>query len=468
MDYVSTRARAPAAGFEDALLAGLAPDGGLYVPRAWPEVSYAEIAAGRGAPYAAVAARIISRFAGETFSNAELCGLCERAYAGFSQPRVAPLRQIGDEDWLLELFHGPTLAFKDFAMQILGGMFDAVLERRGERRTIIAATSGDTGAAAIASFRHCAHANVVVLHPEGRVSDVQRRMMTSVDAPNVFNIALKGSFDDCQAIVKALFSDRAFAEAVALSAVNSINWGRIAAQTVYYFTASAAIASEGEALSFVVPTGNFGDIFAGYAAKRMGLPVARLGVATNANDILHRAMRAGDYSRAGVQPTFSPAMDIEVASNFERLLFDLLDRDGAAVCANMEGFQRGGAMKIEERARARMAEDFVSYAAGEDETFQEIKRHHHETGALIDPHTAVGRCAARRLRAKGALKGKIVTISTADPAKFPDIVERASGVRPELPPAHADLFSKPEFFERAPAETAGVKALIRARFGNAL
>lgn len=466
MDYVSTRGEAPAAGFEDALLAGLAPDGGLYMPRSWPRLAPEDIAALQGKPYAEAAAALIARFTGDAFSKADLQVMADEAYGAFDHPDIAPVVKVGEADWILELFHGPTLAFKDFAMQVLARMFDAALGRRGERLTIIAATSGDTGAAAIEALKSCAHVDIVVLHPEGRVTETQRRMMTSVDAPNVCNIAVKGAFDDCQAIVKDLFADRAFADRVRLSGVNSINWARLAAQTVYYFTAHAAIAEEGEPVSFVVPTGNFGDVFAGYAAKRMGLPVARLGVATNANDILHRALATGDYTPADVAPTSSPSMDIQVASNFERLLFEVVDRDAGAVRELMAGFKKTGAMRLDEKIRTRMADDFISCAVNEEETLAEIKRHYEETGALIDPHTAVGRHAARALRAAGGLKGKVVTLATAHPAKFPDAVERATGVRPQLPPAHADLFDLPETVATALAETAAVKTVILEHCGK--
>jgi threonine synthase len=463
MDYVSTRGGAARAGFEDALLAGLAPDGGLYMPQRWPRLSPAAVAAFKGKPYAEVAAQVMSLFAGEAFSHAELGDMAEAAYGVFDHPDIAPLRRIGEEDWILELFHGPTLAFKDFAMQILARMFAAALERRNERRVIIVATSGDTGAAAIEALKTCPRVDIVVLHPKGRVSDVQRRMMTCVDAPNVLNIAVEGSFDDCQAIVKALFADSAFVKDVGLSGVNSINWARLAAQTVYYFTAAAAVAAEGEGVSFAVPTGNFGDVFAGFAAKKMGLPVARLAVATNANDILHRALAAGDYSTAEVVSTSAPAMDIQIASNFERLLFETLDRDAAELRQCMETFAAKRALRLSENMRLRIAADFVSCAVSEAETLAEMKRHYEETGDLIDPHTAVGRHAARVLREAGALSGKIVTLAAAHPAKFPEAVTRATGVRPALPAVHADLYKRQEFFETAPAQTAAVKALIVKR-----
>jgi len=467
MHYISTRGDAPAAAFEDVLLAGLAPDGGLYVPRAWPSLPAEAVAGFEDRTYAEVAAAVLAPFAGGAFDEPTLLAMARDVYGRFDHPDVAPLTQVGEEDYILELFHGRTLAFKDFAMQILGAMFDAVLARRDRRLTIIAATSGDTGAAAIEALRPCERVDVVVLHPEGRVTEVQRRIMTTVDAPNVHNIAVEGSFDDCQAIVKRLFADDAFVAAVSLGGVNSINWARLAAQTVYYFTAHAALAAPGERVSFVVPTGNFGDVFAGYVAKRMGLGVGRLAVATNANDILHRAMTTGHYAPAAVTPTASPSMDIQVASNFERLLYDVTGRDGAAMKARMADFAATRAMRLSEAERGAIAEDFVSYATGEEETLAEIRTHYEETQTLIDPHTAVGRRAAKALRRQGALDGKIVTLATAHPAKFPASVEKATGIRPDLPPAYADLYDRPEKMVRTPNDIEAVRGVILERVRGA-
>ncbi len=464
MRYISTRGACPATDFEGALLAGLAPDGGLYVPQAWPRLAREEARAIGEMPYAQAAAEILSRFTGESFDKVSLNEMTAKAYATFTDEAVAPLTQAGEEDWILELFHGPTLAFKDFAMQILGRLFDAALTRRDQQVTIIAATSGDTGSAAIEALKSCSRVNVVVLHPEGRVSLVQQRMMASVIAPNVKNIAVKGSFDDCQAIVKTLFADEKFVSDVRLSGVNSINWARLAAQTVYYFTAWAKVANADEAISFVVPTGNFGDVFAGYAAKRMGLPIARLGVAANANDILHRAITKGDYTPGEVQPTASPSMDIQVASNFERLLFEAKNRDATALREAMEGFVRDKGMKLDQETLTAIRKDFVSDAVSMDETLGEIVRHYKATGVLIDPHTAVGLAGARRLRKQGDLTGKIVTLSTAHPAKFPDAVEKATGKIPALPDFYADLFDRPEQMDYAPADPQAVKAIIAKAF----
>lgn len=466
MEYISTRGRASAVDFEGALLAGLASDGGLYMPARWPALDAAAARTLGEKPYAEAAAGVLSLFAGNAFDKQTLQAMTAEAYGEFADPAVAPLRKVGDEDYILELFHGPTLAFKDFAMQILGRMFDAALARRDETLTIIVATSGDTGSAAIEALKSCSRVNIVVLHPEGRVSDVQRRMMTSVIAPNICNIAVDGSFDDCQAIVKTLFADADFVRTVRLGGVNSINWARLAAQTVYYFTAWASIAENDEPVSFVVPTGNFGDVFAGYAAKRMGLPVAKLGVAANANDILHRAISAGDYTPHGVRPTASPSMDIQVASNFERLLFEAKNRDHDALRDAMESFAREKSMKIEEATLGAIRQDFVSAAISEQETLDEIARHEKATGDLIDPHTAVARGAAIRLREEGALSGKVVTLSTAHPAKFPEAVEKATGRSPALPDAYGDLFDRPEEMRKAPATPEAVKAIINTSFAG--
>ncbi|MEO1251748.1 MAG: threonine synthase [Pseudomonadota bacterium] len=458
MHYVSTRGRASAVGFADALLTGLAPDGGLYVPESWPDLE-AICAETRETPYADIAARIIGAFAGDAFDADELRELAQEAYAGFAEPEAAPLTRFGDEDWILELYHGPTLAFKDFAMQLLGRLFDRLLERRGQGLTIIAATSGDTGAAAIHAFAGSSRVKIVVLHPKGRVTDVQRRMMTTVSDDNVLNLAVNGSFDDCQRIVKALFADEAFTRKTRLSGVNSINWARLAAQTVYYVTALQGL-GPGAPVNFVAPTGNFGDIFAGYVAKRAGAPIARLGVAVNANDILHRVMTSGVYAPASVAKTLSPSMDIQVASNFERLLFDASGRDPSVVRGLMAALGDEGAMTLSPQMRKTIAGDFVSCAVDDEATVSEMRAHYEETGALIDPHTAVGRVAAKRLRAKGAVGGRVVTLSTAHPAKFPDAVRRATGEEAALPPAWRDLYNREERMAAAPAEAGAVKRAI--------
>lgn len=463
MKYVSTRGAAGSANFEDVLLKGLVGDGGLFMPTSWPQLSANDLTAMRDQAYADVAATIMALFTGEAFSREKLLEMARDVYGAFDHGDVAPLTQVGEEDWILELYHGPTLAFKDFAMQILGRLFDDVLERRNQRITIVVATSGDTGAAAIEALKHCKRVNVVVLHPQGRVSEVQRRIMTCVESGQVTNIAVDGSFDDCQAIVKSLFADAVFVDEMQLSGVNSINWARLAAQMVYYFTATASV---GGPVSFVVPTGNFGDVFAGYAAKRIGLPISKLVVATNSNDILHRAIQHGDYKPSGVAKTSSPSMDIQVASNFERLLFEVMDRDHEELIDRMSTFQREGAMTLSVAERDRIGETFQSYAASEDQTATEIKQHFDEQNALIDPHTAVARVAARRLRSKGALTGKVITLSTAHPAKFPDAVEQATGRYPSLPNRYSNLFERPEFLLNAKADARAIKSIMRERHGG--
>jgi threonine synthase len=458
MMYVSTRGRAPRLGFEDAMLAGLARDGGLYLPETWPQMSPDEIAALSGLDYDEAACRVMRPFLGDAFGDDELRAIIARAYAAFGHVVRCPLVQIGPNDWLLELFHGPTLAFKDVAMQLIGQMFETVLKRRGERVTIIGATSGDTGSAAIEAFRGLEAAQVYILFPEGRVSEVQRRQMTTPPEANVRALALDGDFDDCQARVKDLFNDHAFRDEVGLGGVNSINWARVLAQTVYYFTAAVALGAPGRAVSFTVPTGNFGDVFAGYVAKRMGLPVDRLVIATNRNDILHRTLETGEHRRSGVRPTQSPSMDIEVSSNFERLLFELLDRDGPAVAALMEELASGG-FRLPQGALARLRAEFDSACATEEETEAAMARAYAEYGAVVCPHTAVGLHAARARR--GDPRAPMVTLATAHAAKFPDAVERATGVRPRLPARMADLFDRSERVARVPNDAGAIKDLIR-------
>jgi threonine synthase len=460
MRYVSTRGAAPVLGFEDAMLAGLARDGGLYVPETWPSLDAATIAGFAGAPYETVAAAVMRPFLGDAFDDAELAGALERAYACFAHPARAPLTQIGPADWLLELHHGPTLAFKDFAMQALGQLFQLALARRGERITIIGATSGDTGSAAIEAFRGLDAVDVFILYPHGRVSEVQRRQMTTPVEANVHALAVDGDFDACQALVKAMFNDLPFRDAMRLAAVNSINWARILAQTVYYFTAAVALGAPARPVSFSVPTGNFGDVFAGHVARAMGLPVGRLVIATNANDILHRTLLTGRHDRAGVTPTTSPSMDIEVSSNFERLLFELYDRDGAATAALTEELKAGG-FALRQGALAALREGFDSGRADDAAAAAEIRRVRAETGLVIDTHTATGLVAARANRGDPATP--MVTLATAHAAKFPDAVEAACGVRPPLPPRMADLYDRAERIVRLPNDLAAVESAIRER-----
>jgi threonine synthase len=463
MRYVSTRGAAPELGFEEAMLAGLARDGGLYVPAVWPRMAREEIAALAGLPYEEAAFRVMRPFVDEAFAEAELRAVIDRAYTGFGHAARAPLVQIGPNDWLMELFHGPTLAFKDVAMQLIGQLFEASLRRTGRRLVIVGATSGDTGSAAIEAFRGRAGVDVFILFPEGRVSDVQRRQMTTPVEANVHALAIAGDFDDAQARVKDMFNDLAFRDAVGLAGVNSINWARVLAQTVYYFTAAVALGAPHRPVSFSVPTGNFGDVFAGYVAKKMGLPIERLVIATNRNDILHRTLLSGKHTKEGVAPTISPSMDIQVSSNFERLVFELYDREGAAVAALMEDLRDRGGFALSQGALERLRADFDSDSASEAETAATIAAIRAETGEVICPHTAVGVKAARARR--GDPRTPMVTLATAHPAKFPEAVEAACGVRPALPPRMADLMERPERMIRVPNDLAAIEGLIRAETG---
>ena len=462
MPYLSTRGEAPELGFSDALLAGLARDGGLYVPVAMPKMTAAAIAALAGAPYPETAARVVAPFADGEFGEAELAEMARLAYAGFRHPAKAPLVQIDDNLHVLELFHGPTLAFKDFAMQWLSRLMNAALRARGARATIVGATSGDTGAAAIEAFGGQSQTDVFILYPNGRVSDVQRRQMTTIDKPNVHALAVEGTFDDCQAILKALFNDLEFRDEFALSGVNSINWARIVAQIVYYFTSAVTLGAPGRPVSFTAPTGNFGDIFAGFCAKRMGLPVGRLVIATNANDILERALASGVYETRGVVATQSPSMDIQVSSNFERLLFEAHSRDAPALSALMAGFARTGRLAIAPGPLQAIRDDFDAFSTDEARCAQEMARVHRECGYLVDPHTAVAIDAARRALARDR-STPMVALGTAHPAKFPDAVARATGVRPALPPHLADLMTRPERFTVVANDRGAVARFIRAR-----
>ena len=452
MRYVSTRGAAPVLDFRDATLAGLASDGGLYLPESWPTLSSDEIAALAGLSYAETAARVMLPFVGNVLDHAELLALCETAYGRFHHVAVTPLVQIDHDQWLLELFHGPTLAFKDVALQLLGLLFERFLTGTDKHLTIIGATSGDTGSAAIDAVAGRAGIDVFMLHPAGRVSEVQRRQMTTVLAPNVHNIAIEGDFDQAQALVKAMFADRALADSFALSAVNSINWARLLAQIVYYFYAAVRLGAPDRAIAFSVPTGNFGDVFAGYVAARMGLPVAKLVVATNVNDILHRALSAGDYSRGVVQQTATPSMDIQVSSNFERLLFDLGGRDGAALARQMAGFESSGAMRLTNAQSQGAAALFTSERVEPDDMARAMRRACEEAGQIVDPHTAIALAAARRVDTDAPM----VTLATAHPAKFVDAVERATGARPSLPARVGDLFERAERFVTLPATLAAV------------
>ena len=460
MQYVSTRGRAPVLGFSDAVLTGLASDGGLYLPGAWPQVSAGEIAAYANRPYAEVAFDVIARFTGGEIPDADLRRIVDAAYSTFRHPSVAPLVEIAPGHFLLELFHGPTLAFKDVAMQFLARAMDHVLGRRNARATIIGATSGDTGSAAIEAFRGRETTDIFILHPEGRTSEVQRRQMTTVTDANVHNIAISGTFDDCQRLVKAMFNNHRFRDRVRLSGVNSINWGRIVAQIVYYFTAAASLGSPHRDVTFVVPTGNFGDIFAGHCARLMGLPVTTLAIATNTNDILARALDTGRYEVGEVTPTISPSMDIQVSSNFERLLFEAMDRDAEGLQRLMDNLAQSGRFTIPQAALAAIRSRFVAARADEAATAATIRRLHAAAGYLLDPHTAVGVAIAEPLVGGSA---PVVTLATAHPSKFPDAVREATGIEPPLPVWLADLNDRPERFSVLPGDQTEIEAFIEAR-----
>ena len=447
-------------GFSDAVLAGLASDGGLYVPKSWPQLSPEEIAGFAGKPYADVAFDIISRFTGDEIAPTRLKQIIDEAYAGFRHPSVAPLVELAPGHFALELFHGPTLAFKDVAMQFLSRMMDHILAERGLRATIVGATSGDTGSAAIEAFRGRDTTDIFILHPQGRTSPVQRLQMTTVLDENVHNIAIEGTFDDCQNIVKAMFNNHRFRDQVRLSGVNSINWGRIVAQIVYYFTAAVSLGAPHRPVSFTVPTGNFGDIFAGYCAKAMGLQIDRLVIATNANDILRRTMETGRYDMAGVAPTISPSMDIQISSNFERLLFEGAGRDATAVVRMMDGLKQSGGFAVPEATLGAIRRDFAAGTSDEPATKATIASVHARSGYLLDPHTAVGVHVAMQQPITGV---PMVTLATAHPAKFPAAVKAASGVDPALPAWLADLYDRPERLSVLANQQQSVEDFILAR-----
>jgi len=461
MHYVSTRGSAPALDFENVTLAGLAKDGGLYLPSEWPTFSHAEISALRGLSYVETAVRVMMPFIGNALSEAELRHLCTQAYGRFSHQAVTPLVQLDSQHWLLELFHGPTLAFKDVALQLLGLLFEKFLSRRDTHLTIVGATSGDTGSAAIDAVAGRAKIDVFMLHPEGRVSDVQRRQMTTVLSPNIHNIAITGSFDDAQALVKRMFNDPDFSSRFNLSAVNSINWARLMAQVVYYFYTAVRLGAPDSPVAFAVPTGNFGDVFAGYVAERMGLPVERLIVATNVNDILHRALADGDYSQGTVTATATPSMDIQVSSNFERLLFDLGGRDGNAMAAQMAGFEASRAMRLTNAQREGASKLFSSARIDGEAMSQAIRWAHAGSGQVVDPHGAIGLAAALAAGIDPSIP--VVTLATAHPAKFRDAVERATGVRPSLPSRLGNLFDREERYAKLSADYGEVTGYISER-----
>lgn len=461
MRHISTRGDAPVLGFSDALLAGLARDGGLYWPETLPMIDKAGIAALAGLSYADTAKRIIAPFADDIAPDA-FSKMVDAAYATFRHPATCPLNQIGDNLFVLELFHGPTLAFKDVAMQLLGRLMDHVLELRGERATIVGATSGDTGGAAIDAFKGLKRVDMIILYPHGRVSDVQRRQMTTVDASNVRAVAIDGTFDDCQALVKAMFNHHAFRDELRLSGVNSINWARIVAQIVYYFTSAVALGGPHRPVSYSVPTGNFGDILAGFVAKRMGLPVQGLAIATNDNDILARALASGRYEMTGVVPTTSPSMDIQISSNFERLLFEAYGRDAGAIRALMASLNQAKGFSIAEPALSHIRRDFSAHAVKQDAVASEMKRTWNEAGYLLDPHTAIG-VVAGRAELKRDPATPMVVLGTAHPAKFPDAVKAATGIMPALPAHLADLHGRQERFTNLPNNQKSVEDFIRSQ-----
>ena len=462
MLHVSTRGEAPAIGFADALMTGLARDGGLYVPEAWPALSRGTIQGFAGRAYADVAKAVLVPLVGVDVPAGDLARMVDDAYASFRHPAVAPLVQLDDNLFALELFHGPTLAFKDVAMQLLGRLMDHVLKARDGRATIVGATSGDTGSAAVEAFRGLDQVDIFILFPHGRVSEVQRRQMTTVAAPNVHAIAVEGTFDDCQNALKAMFNNPRLRDDLRLSSVNSINWARVAAQVVYYFTAAVALGGPHRPVSFAVPTGNFGDILAGFVAKRMGLPVERLMVGTNANDILARALGTGAYEVQGVQATTSPSMDIQISSNFERLLFEALGRDAAATRRLMAGLAQARAFTIEAEPLRRIRAEFDALAVPEPAVADEMRTTYARTGYVLDPHSAVGTRAARALLRERP-EVPAVALATAHPAKFPDAVERATGLRPALPPHLASLMAGEERFAVLPNDAAILERFIRER-----
>jgi len=458
MRYVSTRGEAPALDFVEVMLAGLARDGGLYVPDRWPSLDARTIAGFAGRPYAEVAVEVIRPFVGDAIPEADLARMAQEAYGTFRHPATAPLIQLAPGLFVLELFHGPTLAFKDLAMQLVARLMDHALQKRSERTTIVVATSGDTGGAAVEAFRGRAQADVVVLFPHGRISEVQRRMMTTAPDANVHVLAIEGTFDDCQAIVKAMFNHHAFRDRVRLSGVNSINWARIVAQVVYYVTAAVALGSPHRKVAFTVPTGNFGDVFAGYVAQRMGLGIDRLVVATNVNDILARTFATGAYEIKDVVATASPSMDIQVSSNFERLLFDAYGRDAKAVTALMASLAQSRRFQIASSALKEMRALFSADRASEEECSATMRATMREAGYCVDPHTAIGLAVAEKEARDSAVP--MVALSTAHPAKFPDAVAAACGTRPSLPDWLADLGERPERVQVMPADQGAIERYV--------
>ncbi len=463
MRYVSTRGEAPVLGFADVLLTGLARDGGLYVAETWPTLAPGSLERFAEMSYEEIAVEVMWPYVEGSIDRDRFAALVVDSYAGFDSDDVTPLRDLGGNRFLLELFHGPTLAFKDLALQLVGRLFDHELSKRSERVTIVGATSGDTGSAAIEACRDRDAIDIFILHPAGRVSDVQRRQMTTVASANVHNVAIEGTFDDCQDIVKALFADESFRDRRHLSAVNSINWARVMAQIVYYVVAAARLGASGKPIAFSVPTGNFGNVFAGYVAMRMGVPVERFIVASNRNDILTRFLTTGVMEITEVQPSLSPSMDIQVSSNLERLIFELYQRDGAAVDALMNRFRTDGAVAFPAETMGFLTRQWSGVRLDDSATLAVIRETYESTGVMLDPHSAVGYGAA--LRAGLDPSVAVVSLATAHPAKFPDAIEEAVGIRPELPPALADLMDRPEHYVTLPADVLSVSEHIDAVLG---
>jgi len=462
MRYHSTRGQAPELDFAGVLLAGLANDGGLYMPANWPRFSAAELRALRGLPYPELAARVLAPFTEGSIAFADLQAMCRRAYAGFSHKAIVPLVQLDTNIYALELFHGPTLAFKDMALQLVGHLFEHVLAQRDEKIRIVGATSGDTGSAAIEAVANRKNIDITILHPEGKTSEVQRRQMTTVKAGNVLNIAVAGNFDDCQDLVKLMFADTGFRAEMNLSAVNSINFARIAAQIPYYVFAALNLGAPEREVAVSVPTGNFGNILAAWAAKQMGVPISRFIVGSNRNDILARFLSANDMSVHGVEPSLSPSMDIQLSSNFERLLYEFLGRDAALLRQTMADFRNTGKMSVAEPVWHAIIKDFKGFTLSDEQTLAEIARLHRETGYLADPHSIIGIAAAREL---GPIGLPVIAAATAHPAKFPDAIEKAVGSRPPLPPHLSYLYERKEHFIRAPNDLAAIEACVR-NFAN--
>lgn len=466
MKYISTRGEAPVLGFKDVLLTGLARDGGLYIPETWPQFTEDQIAGFSGQTYQNVARSVLFPFIEGEIEHEDFDQMVDEAYASFSHHTVTPLVQIGPNDWVLELFHGPTLAFKDVAMQLLGRLMDHVLTERNQVATIVGATSGDTGGAAIEAFANRKNCNIFILFPRGKVSEVQQRQMTTVRADNVFPLAVDGNFDDCQTLVKAMFGDHRFRDRVSLSGVNSINWARIMAQIVYYFTSAVALGAPQKKVAFCVPTGNFGDIFAGYAASRMGLPIEKLIIATNANDILYRTFESGRYEMAGVFATQSPSMDIQISSNFERLLFESGGRNAPELNAMMSSLKQSGAFNLSPDIMREMRNLFAAQRCDEAQTTRQIQKLMSRTGYVADPHTAVGIHCANQQRDQIKPDVALVTLATAHPAKFPDAVNAACGVHPELPANLRDLMSREQKFDEIANDLETVEQFIVSKLGS--